>query len=78
MIRTLRQQIVLLLSSPEQNDIWNNKQNIMKKLILIPVLTKNIYSQNQANNKTMKTQKLNTVMEFLADMVYTIALSLSR
>jgi len=29
------------------------------------------------NNKTMKTQKLNTVMEFLADMVYTIALSLS-
>ena len=32
----------------------------MKKLILISILviaTKNIYSQNQANNKTMKTAK---------------------
>ena len=60
MIGTSQQQIVLLLLSPGQNDIWSNKQNIMKKLILIPILivaTKNIYSQNQANNKTMKTAK---------------------
>src|ERR1700759_5208661 len=59
MIRTSRQQPVLFLLSGG-TILFNNKQTIMKKLILISILivaTKNIYSQNQINNKTVKTAK---------------------